>query len=216
MKKLTGLKCLLFALIAFSGLGIEVLLALVFEPIIFGVGMDDWSVMQNIIHWTVTCICWGIITYFIFRVSKKKYGFDLLEKTKKMKKWQIIIIIIILILNLVYSYIDWNGSKVLKEFQYNGLLKFIFQYIYYLFEVMLVTLIVIFGQKAFEKWFKNEKIPYGSIMLALTWGMVHFLTKGISTGIGTTISSLIFGEVYLLTNRNTKKTYLILLLLFVL
>lgn len=28
-------------------------------------------------------------------------------------------------------------------------------------------LIIVFGQKAFEKWFHNEKIPYGGIVAAL-------------------------------------------------
>ena len=73
-----------------------------------------------------------------------------------MKIWQWVSVVIIFILMIVFSYIDWNGSKVLKEFRYNGWLKFIFQYIYYVFEVGLVVLIVIFGQKAFEKWFHKD------------------------------------------------------------
>lgn len=55
-------------------------------------------------------------------------------------------------MNLIISYIDCNGLKVVKEFKYNGLIKFIFQYIYYTFEVMLVALILIFSQKTFEQW----------------------------------------------------------------
>ncbi|MDR2402388.1 MAG: hypothetical protein LBD32_02930 [Cytophagales bacterium] len=44
-------------------------------------------------------------------------------------------------------------------FQSNGMLGFIFQYIYYLFEIALVFLIITFGQKAGEDVFAHKKIP---------------------------------------------------------
>ena len=58
--------------------------------------------------------------------------------------------------SLAVSLLDWQGFKVVKKFQSNGLLKFIFQYIYYLFETALFTLIIMFGQKALEMWTKKE------------------------------------------------------------
>lgn len=216
MKKLTGIKCIIFALIAFAGLGIEVILAFLIEPILYGSTINSWNTIQNIIHWSLTCISWGFVCYFIINSAKKNYGFDLMQKGSKVKIWQWILIIAFIIMSLVISYIDWNGSKVLKEFNYNGLLKFIFQYIYYTFEVMLVTLILIFGQKAFEQWFNKVNIPYGGIIVAFTWGLGHFFTKDITTGIITMISGLAFGSIYLLVNRNIKKTYLILWIMFVL
>ena len=95
-------------------------------------------------------------------------------------------------------------------------LKFIFQYIYYIFETVLVTLILVFAQKAFEKWFHKENIPYGGIILALTWGIGHFFTKDIVTGILCIISGFAFGSVYLLTNRDIRKTFPLVLVMFVL
>lgn len=138
-----------------------------------------------------------------------------MKKGTKVKGWQWILVIVFIIMSLVISCIDWNGSKVWKEFHYNGLLKFIFQYIYYTFEVMLVTLILVFGQKAFEQWFNKVNIPYGGIILALTWGVAHFFTKDILTGIVTIISSLAFGSIYLLVNRDIRKNYPILWVMFV-
>lgn len=80
---------------------------------------------------------------------------------------------------------------------------------------MLVTLILVFGQKAFEQWFNKVNIPYGGIILALTWGVAHFFTKDILTGIVTIISSLAFGSIYLLVNRDIRKNYPILWVMFV-
>ena len=81
---------------------------------------------------------------------------------------------------------------------------------------MLVTLILIFGQLAFEKWFKRKNIPYGGIVVALTWGIAHIFTKNLYVGIITMISGLAFGSVYLLTNRDIKISYVILWFIFVL
>ena len=207
---------LLMVLIAFAGLGFEAVLAFMIEPLLYGCDMKSWSVTQNVIHWILTCIVWGLTGFLVIRLAKRFEDFDIFKKGKKMKRWQWLLVILIIIFSLIVSYIDWNGSKVLKEFNANGPVKFVFQYIYYCFEVVLVTLILIFGQLAFEKWFKRKNIPYGGIVVALTWGIAHIFTKNLYVGIITMISGLAFGSVYLLTNRNIKISYVILWFMFVL
>ena len=87
----------------------------------------------------------------------------------------------------------------------------------YLFEAVLFTLILVFAQIAFETWFKNKKIPYGGIILGLTWGLAHTFTKGsILIGLEGVVVGLLFGSLYLLLNRNLKGTYCLLFFLFVL
>ena len=207
---------LLMVLIAFAGLGFEAVLAFMIEPLLYGCDMKSWSVTQNVIHWIITCIVWGLTGFLVIRLAKRFEDFDIFKKGKKMKRWQWLLVILIIIFSLIISYIDWNGSKVLKEFNANGPVKFVFQYIYYCFEVVLVTLILIFGQLAFEKWFKRKNIPYGGIVVALTWGIAHIFTKNLYVGIITMISGLAFGSVYLLTNRDIKISYVILWFMFVL
>ncbi len=114
--------------------------------------------------------------------------------------------------SLTMSYIEWNGSKSafwnFKKIRCITIL--FFQYIYYIFEIVLVTLILVFGQIACEKWFKRVNIPYGGIVIAITWGMGHFLTKDFSTGnIMYVFLGLAYGSIYLLVNRDIRKTYLI-------
>ncbi|TAN65517.1 hypothetical protein WS9_012180 [Paraclostridium sordellii 8483] len=114
-------------------------------------------------------------------------------------------------------YIDWGGFKPILEFQRLGVLKFIFQYIYYLFEVFLITLIVIFAQKAFEKWFKNETIPYGGIVLALTWGLMHIVSKGsITVGLLSAFGGFLYGSAYLVVGKDYRKALPLMYLMFVL
>ena len=119
---------------------------------------------------------WGL---FGSEGMQKKSGLDLIDNLKnipifdrenpiKAKQW--VMIAAGTVLCLVSTWIDWNGSKVLTEFSRRGPLLFTFQYIYYLFEVALVLLIIIFGQMAFEKWSGNNSFPFGGVLVALTWG----------------------------------------------
>lgn len=203
-------------LYAFAGLGIEAIYAFLLEPFIYGSTMKNWNTSQNIIHWIITCITWGIVTFVIINYSKREYEFDIFEKKEKMKAWQWIGVIVCIILSLYISYQDWNGFKIIKEFQNLGVLQFIFQYLYYLFETILFMLILVYGQKSFEIWFRKENIPYGGIILALTWGLAHIFTKGdVRVGLLSGLLASAFGVVYLLVNRDIKKTFLILFIMFV-
>ena len=47
------------------------------------------------------------------------------------------------------------------------------QYMYYFVEVIAVLLIIVFGQYAFEKWFKNDKIPYGGSAIDTAKAIAH-------------------------------------------
>lgn len=216
MKKVTGTDYLVLALLAFAGIGLEIVLALGIEPLIYGASIGQWTDLQNIIHWVITCILWGLVSWYLVHFAKIKYDFNIFQKGDKMAVWQWLLIAVFVVGSLILSYFDWNGSKVIKEFYANGPLKFVFQYIYYIFETVLVTLILVFGQNAFEKWFHRKNIPYGGIIVAITWGIGHFFTKDILTGIVTVISGLAFGSVYLLAGRDIRKTYPILWMMFVL
>ena len=215
-KEVRGIDYLNLGLYAFAGIGIEVIYAFFLEPLIYGKSMVNWNVGQNVSHWIITSITWGIIVYSIIRYSKGKYGFNIFENKGKMKPWQWFGVTLCIILSLYISYKDWNGFKILKEFQNLGALRFIFQYIYYLFETMLFMLILVYSQKSFEMWFKKENIPYGGIILAITWGLAHIFTKGSAkVGLLSGILAFGFGVVYLLVNRDIKKTFLILFIMFV-
>ncbi len=216
MKKVSGIRYMLLAMAAFAGLGLEILLAFIIEPAIYGAPLNGWSDWQNIMHWVATCILWGAVSWYIVQFAKKTYRFDIFQKGSKVAVWQWLLLAVIVAGSLILSYFDWNGSKVLKEFYANGPLKFVFQYIYYFFETILVLLILVFSQNAFETWFRRRNIPYGGIIAAATWGTAHFFTKDFSTGIITVLSGLAFGSVYLLVNRDIRKAYPVLWILFVL
>src|SRR5690625_2662733 len=169
-KSIRGFDFFKLGLYAFLGMMLDVIYAFFLEPLIYGKAMIAWTGGQYIIHWIITSITWGFVAYFIIKVSKKRYGFNILETRGQTKPWQWMLIIISIILSIYISYRNWDGFKLFKEFKSLGMTKFVFQYIYYLFETILITLILVYGQKSFELWLNRENFPYGGIILALTWG----------------------------------------------
>ena len=215
-KRITGANYLLLALCAFVGMALELILVSVIEPI-FGISMGKYTTAQMIGHWIVICVVWMLVGIFLIAIAKKRYGFNLWEHRSKLKTWQHLGIIVCLVVSVVSHYIDWKGFKPLLEFQNLGPMKFIFQYTYYLFEPFLMSLIIIFGQKACETWFKNDVIPYGGIVLALTWGLIHIVSKGsISVGLLSACGGFLYGAAYLIVGKDYRKALPLMFFMFVL
>lgn len=165
-------------LYAFLGLGMELVLVII-ESFIFKANVAEYATIQLIVHWIITIVIWGVFTYFITKAAREKYNFDYFQYKEKMTKRQCFLASILLLLVLAVSIWDWKGFKVLKEFQNLGLLKFSFQYLYYLMETVLITLIVVFGQKAGEVKYNKLNVPWGGIMVGLTWGSFICLPKAV-------------------------------------
>ena len=214
--KVSGFSFLLLALGAFAGVATEFIWAYLVMPAIFGASFDAWETVPAIVHWVITCITWGAVAFVLIKIAREKFHFDLFEKGAKPKLWQWITVVVGVVLCMGLSYHNWNGFKVVKEFQNIGWLLFIFQYIYYAFEVVLFTLIIVFGQKALETWFKKENFPYGGVLVGLTWGLAHIFSKDLHVGLFAAFVGFLYGTAYLLLNRDIKLTFLILYLMFVL
>ncbi len=216
MKK-QGFSFLSLALFAFAGLGLEVLLAILIEPLIYGQNMSAWGTTENILHWVITCMMWGAIAALLIKIAQTMFSFNIFSFKDKLNILNWLICLCILVFCLVISIIDWNGLKVVKEFQYNKLPKFIFQYIYYFFETALVFLIIVFGQKAGEYFFTVKSVPWGGLLAGLTWGLIHMLTKGdIATGLLSCLYGVLYGVIYLGAKKNTSISYVLICLAFIL
>ncbi len=215
--KTSCLDFLWYALYAFAGLGIELVLVGAVEPVLFGgVSANDYNTVQKIIHLVITSACWGGIAWVLIKGSKNKLGFDVLG-CYEVKRVNVILSMAAVIVCIILNFFDWKTLKIIGEFQSKEPVVFIFQYIYYFFEVGLVFLIVAFGQKFMEELLKRKsRIPFGGIALCCTWGTVHILTKGsIYTGLGVMVFALIYGVIYILLNRNARLSYIAMLLAFI-
>lgn len=216
-KKIQPWVYLWYALYAFAGLGVEMFLIGFIEPILFGdVKSSDYTTIQMIIHWSITILCWGAISFLIIKKSKRKLDFDVTCRSKPTTS-KIILCVILMIACIVINAFDWGTLKIIGEFQKKGLLLFIFQHVYYFFEVILIFLIVAFGQKFFDILLhKKTIIPWGGIVLCCTWGAVHILSKAsIYTGLIVMVFSILYGLMYVLLERNSKWSYLAITIAFI-
>lgn len=205
-----------YAMLAFGGLGLEAIYAFWLEPLLYGHSMQEFTTAECIIHWSVTIITWLVVAYLIIRSAKKNLGFELKGTTNKWTPVGIIASCVLVGLMIVINYVDVGKLKIIHEFQRWGALLFTFQHLYYFAEVILFTLIIVFGQNSLEKLFKKQNIPYGGIVVGLTWGLAHWFTKGsIWIGLEGVILGFLFGAIYLFLGRDFKKTYLVLALTFI-
>lgn len=207
-KEKTGMDYLGFALYAFGGLGMEILLMML-ETNLWGISSSEWTILQNVIHWTIICIIWGGFAFFLFQQIPKQ--------SSEIKTANMAAAGLIVAASIIYTSFLWKGFKPVIEFKNNGIIKFAAQYVYYVFESMLILLIIVFGQMSFEKMVRRKiQIPAGGILLALTWGLIHIVTQGIDTGIYACVQACLFGIVYLLLDKNIVISYVAIAFMFML
>lgn len=198
-----------YALYAFGGLGIEILLMLL-ETNLYGNAHETWTGTQNIIHWTITCLIWGALGLALAKQLPAKP-----EGNVAKTNWALAVVIIAM--SIIYTSLVWRGFKPVMEFFNLGAGEFFVQYVYYAFESLLILMIIAHGQSAFERWFgKARFVPFGGALLAITWGLIHIFTQGGSTGIYTVVQSLLYGSVYLALNKEYKTAYVAIALMFML
>lgn len=73
--------------------------------------------------------------------------------------------------------------------------------VYYLAEVVVIVLLLRFGQACGERLGGTPWVPWGGLVLAATWGVVHFLLQGPSAGAYAIVASVLYGVVYALGPR---------------
>ncbi|WP_019910314.1 hypothetical protein [Paenibacillus sp. HW567] len=212
-KKVGASDYLALGLYAFAGFGLEVVLSMLL-PSILGVESSEYTLIHHCIHWVLTCILWGSMALFLIRLSRKKYSFDImkLNEAPDSKGW--FLAALISVIAIAATTIVWGGFKPVEE--YKGIVRFIFQNIYYLFEAALILLTIAFGQKIGDTLIKKGGLPYGGIFLALTWGLIHILLQGGQTGVYAFFMSILYGLVYILLKKNIRYSYMMTAIIFIL
>lgn len=142
-----------YAMWTFGGLALELVYAFLLEPIIYGHSMNEFTTVECMIHWSLTSITWVLVAFLILRSANKNLDFQLKGKDNKWTLQGVLASLVLIGLMIVVNYVDLGKLKIVHEFYVLGALKFTFQHFYYLAEVALFTLIVVFGQNSLEKFF---------------------------------------------------------------
>ena len=214
-KTVSGFDYLWCALYACAGFALELLLVQIEKSM--GIPAGEYTSAQCIVHLLVTTAVWIAAGVLVIFIGNKTTGFRILEAKEKMEGWQYIAAAVCFAVNLTVKYLDWGGFKPLLEYNELGVGVFLFQYIYYAAEGFLISLVIVYAQMAGERWFKSENLPYGGILLGLTWGIAHIVSKGsVMTGILAALGGILYGAAYLFVNRDYRKALPLITLLFML
>lgn len=211
---------MLFLLGALCQLGLHAEFLLIeAEIFIFGKEYTEFTITESVTHWIVTCVMWGIVGLVMFYIASRVYGMDILQKENKPSQRGIVIALMLLSSSVGVKYILLGGWQFIIDFRSQGWVQFIFLYIYYLFEASLLLLSAVFFQEAAERIIgkQNDHVPWGGVLLALTWGAAHFITTwNITTALFYTAAAFFIGCAYLAAKRNLYISYIFAAILIIL
>ena len=203
------------ALSAFLGLCLEFVLLQV-EQRINGLDMSQVNISQLIHHWLIIIPVWLIISIVVIFLSKKKSKFNVFEPHATPSRWMLILGITLPVLFAVVLSILNGGPGFIKSYKAFPAAFFSLQYIYYLFEMLLAGLIISLSQQAVECISgKQTMFPWGGIVLALTWGLGHYITKGdIAIALVALVLGIFFGLIFNWVGKDLKKAWPLMFLVF--
>ncbi len=216
---------LVFGIIAFLGFVCENIVVMLVMNDYTGVGEFKPTLFQGLLIWGITYFIWGGFAVLLHLLAKKKFGFNMFSYKGKISTKNLLIILFMCSIHILYFAYDWGWTlKPLAEFNgfYKlfgniGLIVFTGQIIYYFFEGLLMMVVIAFGQEYGERKFAKKNVPWGGILLALTWGLFHYITKlDIGTMISCVVIGIYFGVCYLLLKKNAIYSWLLFFVVYTL
>jgi len=107
-------------------------------------------------------------------------------------------------------------SNFIQTSGFIGIIGATLQHLYYLAEMVLCCYMLRVFQKAGENFFIYKNIPYGGVALGVLWGfVVHTISKDISVGLYMLLISVVWGTIYLVSNKNRWLTYFLMTIMFI-
>jgi len=210
--------------------GVSCLLILLLgETAIFFKPMYDWiyygtldSMFHNIIKSVIMII--GVIGIVV--ISKKVLGYNPLRSKEESRKEELPIknlIVLTLIVTasiaLVSGLVGWQ-VKILADLgeRYTGVQLGLAAVGWACASVrILVALMMInYFQEGMEKSITNKHIPWGGILLLITFGLYELIMGTTTLPVLYLLLNVVYGEIYLLTHKNTWKSFLLIYVIYLL
>lgn len=193
---------------------------ILFEQLIYSKAYNQFTITESITHWLIVSGLWGILGLLLFYIAARVYNFNFSKKKNLPSERGWIVAVLLFLTAFGVKFRIYGGMKIAIDFIRSGWFQFIFQYIYCLFQAVIILMMIVFTQEAAERTLKTHKInlphvPWGGIILAATWGAVHIITESNPlTAICYIILSLLGGSAHLAANKNIYLSYVFILLIF--
>lgn len=217
------------ALYAFALVGWELVLLAV-EPVVLGPS-GDRGLGASVLHWLLTALGWAVGALLLARgvvhpgrradVPAEVAPVEPVARpVPSVRDWLAMVALVVACIGL-----RWAGTGRLQvvadhrafteDFGSAAVVAMAAQLLYYLAEVLVLALIVVFGQRAGDARSGRPGVPWGGVVLALTWGSVHVLLQGPAGGAFAVLTALALGGVFLLSGRRLRIWYPLAVLAFV-
>lgn len=215
VSKETGI-CIFLAILSFFGFFAECIQALI-ECKTYGLDVVQFTQEQYLMHWKILIPIWFIISVVVVYLSRKNCHYDVFASYSVPHKWQIICGIAIPILFVIIWSCFNEGPGFYKFYKNFPFKMFVYQYVYYVFEMLLAGLIICLSQIAIDNICeKATNIPWGGLILGLSWGLLHYFTKGSALiAIFSFVIAILFGVVFNWVGKDLKKAWPLMYLVFV-
>jgi len=213
---------LVVALYAFAVFGWELAVTVLLDPLWASTG----ATASALLHWAVTAAGWLVGAIAIIRWIRAEadgatpvFG-PALRGHVAPRTVGIILAVAVAIGVRAAILQEWKlvgeYGRLAADDQGTAPLLFAVLLAYYLCEVAVVVLLVVLGQRAGELRFGRPAVPWGGLVLALTWGATHILLQGPATGLYAMLASLLYGLVFSLGNRRFAATSALIAVAFLL
>lgn len=215
-KSASPIDLLWLSLYAFLGVGLEVAL-IGAEGLLDSQGAGAMSAKQHVVHWLLTSLIWVVVALWLTRVARTRYGYDVWGTRPRPSTRQLVVGGVTAAVYLVVTSVAWQGLKPASEIASLGAVLFGFQCLYYVAEAVLITLIVALAQEAGDRQYTTRWVPWGGLVAGASWGLMHFFTQGslLAGAYGVAIG-ISFGIVHLALNKDGRRSFIAIAVLFIL
>ena len=171
------------SLLSFSAFFLEYVSIFVIEGFFLHVDIWNYTPYQRSIHCIIMAVLWAAVIGSILLFSRRRYDFPVKNlDTEKISSRDWIAAFLCLAACKVMTFIDWHTWKIIGEAKGKSVFSFLTQYLYYIFEVGLVLLIIMFGQKAAETGLKRKQDSFWRYYPGINLGSFSFCFKGSRPG----------------------------------
>lgn len=187
----------------------------------------DYGALRHMFEEIITCVGWSLAIIVITIVCKKKYGVNVLlnKKTKgqelPVKRVLILGAIVIASIFLISAQIGFQvkpfydmGLKI-TGYELMGKEAELFKYA---IKCAYIVLMIRCAQKLAEEMIGKgrSKMIWGGLVVCLTVGVFDLIVGNYTLPLTYFLLNLVYGAIFLLTDKSVFKTYLMVLLIYLL
>lgn len=179
-----------------------------------------WSKNNPVIYFIFIILMWGTGSLLIGRYIKKNNARFQFYSSKKWDGTGVLIIFFVLMLQVYLSlalYVTAGERPLFIRELLSTMAPWYFkvgQWVYYLFELLIMLEIIICAQRAGELLTGKNLIPWGAVVLFLIWGLPHFNGHSWVDGLQTATKSFVFAAPFYVSKKDPKISYLSLCILW--